>query len=520
MPLPNLLNILGPLLFPTGSSSSTIRPATPMRFDGEQPAAALVDFAQLEDYVGSQERNEARNAALENAEQISNSIYISTEVTNIMERNKKALGLNGGPNGFYDINLVHPASPDPARPGSADTEPDGFRLYLIAPPKPAVAVVAAAMGNVVKVGADALASGIDSTVKVVGNLVELPVILDQAGDKAAAVGAAIKKYMDKAGEGFDDSFQKYVANAYSSGEGNSFYSIVLPMPRELTETHSHNTDTLMLNALYRAAMGVGIGLGNFSNSLGSRFGETHARRRTGQSAGIIRDIFEAATLGLAAPAAELGNYAIDNAKARFGVGLNPNVETIYAAPAPRQFQFTFELYVKSTTEAKQVKEFIQTLKQHSYPFATLGIEGQNQLYIYPGEVYFEFSGRFRNNLFRSLRPCLITNINVQYSNQEQYQHFEDGSSIVYVVSMTLLENKLLDRNILVDDAVEYAASAFDDDKFRNAVKFKDTFMGERIQNIMDDPAKTLNELGGAIGFGDIGNGIFPPVDRGPGPWAP
>ena len=132
----------------------------------------------------------------------------------------------------------------------------------------------------------------------------------------------------------------------------------------------------------------------------------------------------------------------------------------------------------------------------------------------------KFSGRFRNNLFRSLRPCLITNINVQYSNQEQYQHFEDGSSIVYVVSMTLLENKLLDRNILVDDAEKYAASAFDNDTFRNEVKFKDTFMGEKFQDALNDPAKALNELGGALGLGDIGNDIFPPVDRGPGPWAP
>ena len=83
--------------------------------------------------------------------------------------------------------------------------------------------------------------------------------------------------------------------------------------------------------------------------------------------------------------------------------------------------------------------------------------------------------------------------------------------------MTLLENKLLDRNILVDDAVEYAASGFDDNTFRNAVKFKDTFMGQGIQNIMSNPAEAINQLGGALGLPpDIGNGIFPPVPP-PGP---
>jgi hypothetical protein len=166
-------------------------------------------------------------------------------------------------------------------------------------------------------------------------------------------------------------------------------------------------------------------------------------------------------------------------------------------PVPRNFQFTFELYVKSKEESTMVRDFIQRLKQHSYPLSTLQIGGQSQVYLYPGEVYFEFSGKFRNNLFRSLRPCLITGINVQYSNQDQYQHFQDGSSIVYVVSISLLENKLIDRNILMDDAKKYKDEGFGSESFRNKIKFKDTIFRESAQELLSDPLGTINNVFGS-----------------------
>jgi hypothetical protein len=256
---------------------------------------------------------------------------------------------------------------------------------------------------------------------------------------------------------------------------------------------------------------LGIGFNNFSNSIASKFKDTRAKRTTGQSEGALGELFNAATLGLGAVAAEAGAYTFDSLRARIGVGLNPNVETIYAAPKQRSFQFTFELYIKSREESTIVKDFINRIKQHSYPLSVLGIGGQSQLYLNPGEVYFEFCGRYRNNLFRSLRPCIITNIQVQYSNQDQYQHFEDGSSIVYIVSIQLVENKLLDRNILVDDAEENAGKSFADKDFRNSIKFRDTFMGESFQNFGERPQDAINGISNTLGLGDVVQPFQPPT---------
>ena len=258
----------------------------------------------------------------------------------------------------------------------------------------------------------------------------------------------------------------------------------------------------MMGFLPRAAAGLGIGINNFSNSIASKYKDSYAKRSTGVSEGGIGEVINAASVGLSAVAAEAGAYAFDNLRARMGVGLNPNVETIYSAPAPRTFNFTFELYIKSREETELVKDFINRLKQHSYPLSVLGAGGQNQLYLYPGEVYFEFSGRYRNNLFRSLRPCIITNIQINYSNQDQYQHFEDGNPIVYVVSMTLVENKLIDRNILVDDEAN-GKKTFANKEFRDSYKFRDTFMGDSFQNVGENPQAAINRITNALGAGNL-----------------
>jgi hypothetical protein len=536
IPISSIVNSLAPILIPSGSQNSVgpggVQQVPPNqwnpRFDAEQPPAQIPNAEALNNYVLDQDVNNSRNSAL-SEQQLTNNNDINGEVNQIIERNKKTLGLTGGANGFYDINLVRPAS---GRKGFIeDEEPDGFRLYLVCPPNPSGAVQLAAnmIGTAATTATNAIAgaAGVAANVagsEVVGTVAALGAGTEGAqlaqdaskniregGEKVAQVGKAIAEKMNLTKQAFDDKFNKYVQKSYDNAQGNSFYSIVLPMPKELTDSHQHELDNIMMGFLPRAAAGLGIGFNNFSNSIASKFKDTRAKRTTGQSEGALGELFNAATLGLGSVAAEAGAYTFDSLRARIGVGLNPNVETIYAAPKQRSFQFTFELYIKSREESTIVKDFINRIKQHSYPLSVLGIGGQSQLYLNPGEVYFEFCGRYRNNLFRSLRPCIITNIQVQYSNQDQYQHFEDGSSIVYIVSIQLVENKLLDRNILVDDAEENAGKSFADKDFRNSIKFRDTFMGESFQNFGERPQDAINGISNTLGLGDVVQPFQPPT---------
>ena len=498
--IPSLVRSIAPLLIPSGIAGNGlplaqrnigpggVQQVPPSLWaaltEGETPPSLILNADNAATFINHQEVNASRNSALQQAEEISNNINVDGEVNAIIERNQKALGLKGGANGFYDISLV---STD-----KDGVEPDGFRLYLICPPRPAVSVVMAAVGTGIEKATDVVKTATDTTGDAVSYLsTDAGSAIQTGGNAINQIGQSIKKYMVASGDEFDNKFNEYVRNSYDGPDGNAFYSIVLPVPKELTEVHAHNTDNIMMGLTPRLLAGLG-GLANAGDDI-SRL----KKKPAGGGSSPFSTAFGALGDSLHSLAAEAGSYAVDSARLAMGVGLNPNVETIYSMPVPRNFQFTFELYVKSKKESDMVRDFIQRLKQHSYPLSTLQIGGQSQVYLYPGEVYFEFSGKFRNNLFRSLRPCLITGINVQYSNQDQYQHFEDGSSIVYVVSISLLENKLIDRNILMDDANKFKDEGFGNESFRNKIKFKDTIFRESAQELLSDPLGSINNLFGS-----------------------
>jgi hypothetical protein len=504
--IPSLVRTLAPILIPTGIPGTGLPlaqrnigpggvqqvPPGVWATQGENPPSQIINADNAATFINHQEVNNSRNRALQEAEQISNSINVDGEANAIMLKNQKALGLTGGANGFYDISLVSTAK-------DAD-EPDGFRLYLICPPRPAVSVALAAIGTGIEKATDLVKEVADTGAYVADKLAATGVaptaettsnILSGTGAGVQEIGRAIKKYMVDSGDEFNSKFNEYISNSYDGPDGNAFYSIVLPVPKELIDSHNHQTDNIMMGLTPRILAGIG----GLADAAGKGIGKLKKPAGGGKNQGT--GIGGALGDALFPLFAEAGAYAADTARLALGVGLNPNVEAIYSMPTPRTFNFTFELYVKSKDESDHVRDFIQRLKQHSYPLSTLSIGGQSQIYLYPGEVYFEFSGRYRNNIFRSLRPCIITGIQINYSNGDQYQHFEDGSSIVYTVTINLLENKLLDRNILVDDAKKFSNNEFGDKNFRNKIKFKDTIFRESVEQLLTNPLGTINDLFGS-----------------------
>jgi hypothetical protein len=465
----------------TALSSNTTNPvgsSTPFKWGNTPPTTIPVPSAELLEY------SNLLNSSIQNEEAISSTININGEADKIIQKNSKALGLTGGVNGFYDIDLVQTGAFIGDNQESTldrritEEEPDGFRLYLIAPPKPAVSVATAALGGAVEGISNFVTDYTDKGAEVIEENLgakETAKFVKEGGEKVKQIATSIKQYMDEAGQNFDTDFKNYVSKAYDEyPDGSAFYSIILPMPNELFDQHAHEVDQLVMGLAPRLLSGLGTGI-----DVGGRYGkEAKSRRATGLTVTAFQRL-AAATGGIVA---EAGAYAKDTARIGLGIGLNPNVEQVYSNPLPRKFQFTFNLPIKSRKEGDLVRDFINRLKQHSYPFSVLGIGGQNNVYLYPGEVYFEFSGRFRNNLYRSLRPCIITSINIAYKNSsDQYQHFEDGSTIEYVISLELTETRLLDRNILVDDAEKYANETLANSQYRNDVRDRDTLFRREIR---------------------------------------
>jgi hypothetical protein len=446
----------------------------------------------MQAYINRQETSQVQKNQ-ETEKLIANSPDLSSAVDSIIQQNIFTGISNNGAGDFYDINLMYHVDPNSQdNYDSGMPEPDGFRLFLIKPNTLNVEGLLKATGKFVETGADYLGKGADAVAGFVKPVTDATSITTPFGNSSDMInnlgagtkqlGKSINSYLANEGEQFTESVNQYTRNAYDqhAGTANAYYSAILPMPKNLTDQHSHEVDQLMLGVMPRVLTALGAGFSGDSKG----FKNAGARRSGG---GVVPELASAVGGGigkaLATGALEFGAYAYQTAKARAKVGLNPNVEAIYSAPRMRNWTFNFELYPKSATEVGNVRDFIQRLKQHSYPISVLGIAGQNQLYAYPGEVYFEFSGRYKDKLFKSLRPCIITNIQVDYSNGDQYQHFQDGSSIVYTITLELQETRLLDRNILVDDAKQPGKS-FANEDYRNTIKNNNTFAQEEITKFL------------------------------------
>ena len=434
---------------------------------GSAPSS-FATSSNLPTYYNATE-NAARERANLSADVISNTPDISSAVDNIIRKNRSMGMSNNGSSDFYDIDLMYHVNPQ----GSMGSEPDGFRLYLIKPAK-------AAFDDLIGFTQKSITSGAETdTAQALAGAFGLE------KDTLKNASTTINNKLEGVKQDYQQSFENLYTKGYDTNpQGNAFYSAILPVPLELVDSHSHEVDSLMLGALPRIMTAVGAGL--FTGFEGKNYNK---RRHGGAGAGFGAGI------------AELAEYGVQTAKARVGVGLNPNTETIYNAPQPRNFSFNFSLYPKNQKEKDLIVDFISRVKKHSYPASFGSILGQNQFYIFPGEVYFEFTGRFRNKLFKSLRPCIITNFAVSYSNGDQYQHFVDGSSIVYQITIGLVEVRLLDRNILQED--EDNKVDLTSEQGRKLVYGNNTFAGEAVKDFLtspiDNPNQALNNLSGTLG---------------------
>ena len=434
---------------------------------GSAPSS-FATSSNLPTYYNATE-NAARERANLSADVISNTPDISSAVDNIIRKNRSMGMSNNGSSDFYDIDLMYHVNPQ----GSMGSEPDGFRLYLIKPKQPGI-------DKLIGFTQDSITSGAESQ-----SAQALAGVFGFQPETVKNTATTINNRLETAKQEYNQSFQNLYTKGYDSNpQGNAFYSAILPLPKELVDTHSHEVDSLMLGALPRIMTALGAGL--FTGFEGKNYN----KRRYGGTG-----------IGFGPGIAELAEYGVQTAKARVGIGLNPNTETIYNAPKPRSFNFNFELYPKNEKEKELIVDFISRVRKHSYPASFGSILGQNQFYIFPGEVYFEFTGRFKDKLFKSLRPCIITDFSVSYSNGDQYQHFVDGSSIVYQITIGLVEVRLLDRNILQ----EYDDGKIDltSEEGRNLVYDNNTFAGQEIKDFLtspiNNPDQALKNLNGTLG---------------------
>ena len=127
-----------------------------------------------------------------------------------------------------------------------------------------------------------------------------------------------------------------------------------------------------------------------------------------------------------------------------GVAANPMKEQVFKGVDFRSFQFNYQFFPKSSTEANQVMEIIHAFKYHMHPEFK---DDKGFLYTYPSEfdvVYF--NGGSENSNLHKHTSCVLKEMNVNYTPQGQFNAFSDGTPMQINVDMTFIELALLTKD--------------------------------------------------------------------------
>lgn len=211
---------------------------------------------------------------------------------------------------------------------------------------------------------------------------------------------------------------------YTEGDdGSKKLTIFLPLPKTIQDSHSHEIDSMSNNPLQGIVQGALALLGGSSE--GSKGGGKKYSNTSG-----------------------LGEFIGNNIKLATRKTLNPAVETLYRSPNPRTWQFNIDYSPTNKGESDNFIKIIEQLKQHSYPTKDLG----GILYSFPGtlDFYFKINNERSEVLPYSLEKCFIRSIQLDYVGNSGgfYAHFKDGNPVSMIVSLEIVESRLLDRDIL------------------------------------------------------------------------
>lgn len=127
---------------------------------------------------------------------------------------------------------------------------------------------------------------------------------------------------------------------------------------------------------------------------------------------------------------------------------NPRKEQIFKRVDFRTFQFDYEFFPRSETEAQNVLDIIKQFKYHMHP----EFKDDNAfLYIYPSEfdIYY-YHGVDENLTIHRHTSCVLEDLSVNYSPQGQFTTFSNGMPTQINISMQFKELALLTKEKIED----------------------------------------------------------------------
>jgi hypothetical protein len=212
-------------------------------------------------------------------------------------------------------------------------------------------------------------------------------------------------------------------------------SIALHIPNQLqirygTQWSEEDTSTaLMLPLLGEAALKA---LGNAAT--GNWGGDSPNARSIGEGA---------AAYGLAGGVPGTNTGVVSAAT---GLAFNPRKEQVFKGVDFRTFQFDYQFFPRSSTEARNVLDIIRMFKLHMHP----EFKDTNKfLYIYPSEFDISYyTNGVENTAIHKHTSCVLTEMSVNYTPNGQFTSFPDGTPTQINLQLTFRELAQLDKPMI------------------------------------------------------------------------
>jgi hypothetical protein len=159
--------------------------------------------------------------------------------------------------------------------------------------------------------------------------------------------------------------------------------------------------------------------------------------------------------GMGAAAAIATNLALSKTpvvagalSAASGMAPNPKKEQVFKNVNFREFSFDYQFSPRSSDEARQVREIIQTFKFHMHPEYK---DYNNFVFLYPSEfdIFYYQNGKENLNLHRHT-SCVLKDMSVNYTPNGMFNTFEDGMPTQINVTLNFVELAILTKQNIQD----------------------------------------------------------------------
>jgi hypothetical protein len=221
-------------------------------------------------------------------------------------------------------------------------------------------------------------------------------------------------------------------------------TIALTIPNNLTARYTMQYADESTAAQANAAA-VGGAVGDVVDAVKKGLGSGN----TDSAAAAVQNLGMQIVSGMVAPVAlATGAAGGDFMSKVAGVATNPKKEQIFKGVDFRTFSFEYTFAPRSFSESKQVAEIIKLFKLHMHPEFN---DSAGYLFMYPSEfdiVYYQ--GDSENLNLPRHTSCVLTDCNVNYTPNNQFTTFTDGTATQIQLSLTFRELAILTKDQILD----------------------------------------------------------------------